>query len=64
MMNRRQFLTVVAIAPAIRVHRAITRPPIPFDQLVAVTLRRYKNVLLDAVFQQSEAWKLIKEKGI
>lgn len=59
-LTRRQFLTLILIAPLIRVYRA--KDAISFSELVAVTLRKYAPKLREYLFQTNEMYHLIKER--
>jgi hypothetical protein len=61
-MNRRSFLTLLIVSPAVKVYRVARGPRIPLDQLVRVTMRKYAPALKQALYQESALYKLMKEK--
>jgi hypothetical protein len=61
-LNRRQFFTLILIAPLLRVYRARHKITISLLDLFAATLKHYTPALHRNMCQTNQAYKLLKER--
>jgi hypothetical protein len=61
-MNRRAFLTLVAVSPALKVYSAATKPKLTFDELVRVTLRKYRPLMKQILNQHQPLMEALRRK--